>query len=44
MVDAREPQILVRSGTELVQQARVRRGRIHLAACHLFEQIQELFV
>ena len=44
MIDAREPQILVRAGAQLVHQPGVRRGRIDLAARHLFEQILQLFV
>ena len=44
VVDAGEPQIFVRAGPQRVHQLGMRRGRIDLAAGHLFEQIQELFV
>ena len=44
MIDAREPQILVRPGAQRGQQPGVRGGRVNLAAGDLLEQIQELFV
>jgi hypothetical protein len=44
MIDAREPDVLVRAGAQLVHQPSVRDVDIDLAACHLLEQIPELFV
>ena len=44
MIDAREPEIFVGTGTKLVHETGVRSGCINLATRHLIEQILELFV
>ena len=44
MVDPGEPQIFERPGAQCVDEAIASRLDIELAACHLFEEIVQLFV
>ena len=38
VIDAREPKILERPGAQGIEHTLLGRGRLNLAACHLFEQ------